>query len=198
MSDFEYLETEVNLRFFEVLREYSFDKRDPLHEWEFVPEKHTVRSEKCICTTPIQNNYYIRHKQTKKELIVGSECIKRWIQPQLLCKECSSPLGRVCERVRLKDFICGKCKRKEKARRAERMKKLGNYRLLFGKKYYQRLFKEVIDDIPYVEFLLNLKMNVIPSSLEAFYEYCSLVYEIKEILQEEVLKRKECMITEEE
>ena len=180
MTEYDYQEVEPNKRFFEVLRQFSEDKRDPIHEWEFLPHIHNVRAERCICTTPIQNNFYIQHKRTKKQLIIGSECVKRWIHPKLQCKECDAPLGRVCERVRKQDFLCGKCKRRLKAEREEKIRKLGNYKLLFGKRYYQRLFKDIVEDIPYTEFLLNINIHPLPQTLQAFNDYCSLIFEIKE------------------
>lgn len=179
MTD-EYLEVEPNKRFFEVLRAFSDNQHDPIPEWEFQPHIHTVKTDRCICTTRIENNFYIKHKRTGKQLVIGSECVKRWMMPRLLCKGCSSPLGRVCERVRRQDFLCRDCKRFLKRLETEKLKKLGNYKLLWGGKYYGRTFEEVAQDLPYVEFLLNLPVSPRPKTLMAFEEYASLLYEIVE------------------
>jgi hypothetical protein len=107
----EQLEYDPNKRFFEVLREYSDDKNDPTPEWEFQGMVLHGVKEKCICGTKILLNYLISHKRTKKQLIIGSECIKRWIQPKMTCEHCDAPLGQVLKR----DERDGSTKRGRKA-----------------------------------------------------------------------------------
>lgn len=184
---YEYLETEPNLRFFEILRKFSTNPYDPVPEWELDTTKFIATKSRCICTTPIERNFYIRHKQSGKELVIGSECVKRWINPRLVCKTCDSPLGRVDKRIETQDFLCPKCKREAKKKlrdeaqeKAKKIQQLSLYRLYFGGKYYGRFFRDVIDDIPYVEFLLNLSFETVPKTLKLFYVYVSCVYDIQE------------------
>ena len=179
-EQFEYQETETNLKFFEVLRSFSDNQYDPLPEWELVTDKFIEREIRCICTTPIERNFFIRHKRTGKELVIGSECVKRWLNPRIVCKECDSPLGRVTKRIELQDFICPDCKRSKRKKDTARRKQLASFRLYWGSKHYGKQFKDVIDDIPYVETLLNLPLPSVPQTLQAFYEYVNLVFTIEE------------------
>lgn len=184
--EYHYNETEVNLRFFEILRRYSDDKNDPVPEWELVPEMTVNSKERCICSTKIIDNYYIRHTRTGKVLVIGSECIKRWISPKLKCKECGAALGRVCRRIKTADYLCRSCKleakkeeeRKEQERETKiaRMEKLV---LFWYGPYYQKPFYLVAKDIPYVEYLLNHPKATTSETLKAFQKYASLVFEIQ-------------------
>ena len=185
-TEYNYKETEVNLRFFEILRQFSDDQNDPVPEWSLV-EGMTVNSkERCICSTKIIDNYYIRHRRTGKLLVIGSECVKRWIQPKLLCKGCEKPLGRVCQRIKSGDYLCRSCKleakkeeeRKEKVKE-EKIKRLGNFELFWYGPYYRKPFRVVAEDIPYVEFLLNHPRSSSSETLIAFEKYINLVYEVK-------------------
>ena len=187
-------EHHVNLRFFEVLREHSDDKHDPIPEWEFKGFITRGTKEKCICGTPIELNYLIEHKRTQKQLIIGSECVKRWIQPKLECEECGNPLGRVMERTRKKDFLCRSCKKilanleaqKQREREIEaekerkKIERMGKLRLFWWGKYHERMFSEVAEDIPYVEYLLSIPEEKATKSIRAFWEYAELVFDVKE------------------
>ena len=185
--DYNYKETEVNLRFFEILRRFSDDQHDPTPEWELV-EGMTVNSkERCICSTKIIDNYYIRHKRTGKTLVIGSECVKRWLNPKLLCKGCQKPLGRVCQRIKSADYLCRACKleaKREEERKIkeqeEKIKKLGNFELFWYGTYYRKPFRVVAQNIPYVEYLINHPNVTSSETLKAFSKYASLVFEIKE------------------
>lgn len=182
---FEYQETETNLKFFEVLRSVSDNQYDPLPEWELLTDKFMEREIRCICTTPIERNFFIRHKRTGKELVIGSECVKRWLNPFAVCSECQSPLGRITKRIETKDFVCPECKRDKKKKETARRNQLATFRFYwggYGTKHYKNKFCDVIDDIPYVEHLLNLSLPSVPPSLQAFYEYVNLVFTVKEIL----------------
>lgn len=181
LGTMEDLEHQPNLRFFEILRDFSDDKRDPVPEWEFKGFITTGTKEKCICGTKILLNYQIVHKRTQKQLIIGSECIKRWIQPKLSCSRCDAPLGRVLERTRKGDFHCRSCKRELKEMEKQKLLKMGRLRLFWYGKYYQRMFAEVAQDIPYVESLLNLPEEKKTDTLKALEKYISLKYDIKEV-----------------
>jgi len=174
------LEQQPNLRFFEVLRTFSDDKSDPVPEWEFRGTVLSGTKEKCICGTKILLNYLIVHKRTQKQLIIGSECIKRWIQPKLSCSRCDAPLGRVLQRIKKEDYHCRRCKREIKQEEALKILKMGNFRLFWYGKYYQRKFSEAIEDIPYVETVLTIPEEKQNESLRAFMKFISLYYEITE------------------
>ena len=187
-EEYEYLETETNLKFFEILRRFSDNKFDPVPEWELLTDKFFEKETRCICTTPIERNFYIRHKRTGKELVIGSECVKRWIHPKLTCKQCESPLGRIDKRIQTQDFVCPKCKREAKKaakeaaeHRASRRATLCAFHFYYGKKYYGKRFDVVAKDIPYVEFLLNLQLSDVPKTLKLFKEYIGLIYELEDI-----------------
>jgi hypothetical protein len=182
--DYEYNETETNLRFFEILRRYSDNKHDCVAEWELLTGHHASSKQRCICSTRIENQYFIRHKRTGKVLVIGSECVKRWMNPVLNCKGCGDPLGRVCERIRKEDFLCRQCKKAsaDAAKETEaKIEKMGRLLLFWYGKYYMKPFSLVAEDIPYVEYLINLPQCKSSETLKAFQKYATLVFEIKEV-----------------
>lgn len=174
-------------RFFEILRKYSFDKEDPISEWRFVEIVDNDGTNRCICTAPIQYLYKIENKETKATLIVGSECIQRWLQGLLRCKECACVLGNVVKRLRKEDYHCRSCKKilqkkqeqqEQEELRKRKMSKLGHCRLYWYGPYYQKMFHEVIDNIPYVEKLINIENK--NQTLELFTRYVKTVYDLEE------------------
>ena len=198
---------EANKIFLEVLKQYSDNKNDPIPEWHlqgFVP---TGGKTHCICETPIILNYKIIHKRTLVELIIGSECVKRWLNPRLECEVCKCPLGCIMKRYQLFDFKCRKCKTEERKkqekllREAEEMERARLYtefrekhlkeeqRRMVGEqlfrgygKHFLEPFRIVADDIPFVTKLLNLpKEKVYEENLIAFLSYVSSCYEIVDV-----------------
>ena len=202
-SEMSELEHDPNKRFFEVLRQHSDDKNDPTPEWEFTGMVFNGVKEKCICGTKILLNYLITHKRSKHQLIIGSECVKRWIKPKMTCEDCDAPLGRVLERARKNDFLCRSCKKEKKEREARekeqeeriqkkkeeetkrQIKRMDNFMLYWYGKHRNHPFKMVAEDIPYTEYLLNIPEEKASESIKAFQKYASLVYDIKE---EEILE----------
>lgn len=197
------VEHPTNLRFFEILRKFSDDKHDPVPEWEFKGFITTGTTEKCICGTRILLNYAIVHTRTQKQLIIGSECVNRWLKPELQCEECGNPLGRVMERHRLNDFLCRKCKkekaeikrmqeerqrlatqrieaalRKKEEDRLKKIERMGKLLLFWRGRYYQKPFAMVAEDLPYTEYLLNIPEEKATASILAFIDYANLLYEI--------------------
>ena len=171
--------------FYTVLRQNSVSQEDPIPEWEVVHEVEGDSSKECICTTPIVYEYTIQNKLNGRTLIIGSECVKRW-NIKFTCKSCDSPLGNVTRRLIKKDFLCPECKREEKrmeklleAQREGRKKMLSDYYLFWFGKYYKRKFSQVIQDIDYVEYLINIKDK--SQTLQHFEEYVNLVYDIREV-----------------
>jgi hypothetical protein len=67
----------------------------------------------------------------------------------------------------------------EESKRAEILKSKGKLRLLWYGPYYQKLFSEVIQDIPYVEKLVNIEPKT--KTLQLFEEYAHLVYTIETV-----------------
>ena len=198
-GNYQDLEECPNTKFFTVLRQYSDNKHDPIPEWQLVGFVERGGKDRCICGTAIMLNYMIRHKISGVELIIGSECVKRWMDPKIVCERCKEPLGRVLERYRRKDFKCRSCKlyekeleeARERAKRIaeqrlkaleeEKMKKIermGNLRLLWYGKYYQQPFSKVAEDIPYCEYLLNIPEDKATKTILAFIDYANLVFEI--------------------
>lgn len=177
--------------FHSILRENSMNKEDPIPEWKLVVDYEGDGEERCICSTPIVYKYVIENKHTGTRLIIGSECIKRW-NIEFLCKDCGSHLGNITRRLAKKDFVCPDCKKREERRKkvkeaadTERRKKLASYVLYWYGPYYKRKFSDVIDDIPYVEFLLNQPTRT--KTIEYFEEYVNLCYDVVTVPDEPCL-----------
>ena len=171
-------------RFFEILREQSMYKNDPVPEWKVVPEVECEDDGTgvCICSTPIVYKYCIENKHNGNRLTIGSECVKRW-NLEFTCKDCKAPLGNVTQRLLKKNFFCPECtkrkKNQEKIRQQmllARQKELERYTLFWYGPDYKRKFKDVIQDIPYVERLINVEYKT--KTLELFQEYVSLLFDI--------------------
>lgn len=164
--------------FFGVLREHSFCKEDPISEWAIVKDIEGDGSSTCICTTPILYEFVIENKLTKKQLVIGSECVKRW-NIEFTCKSCGCHLGNITKRLIKKDYVCPACKRQQKKdekARQEVKERYGNLRFFWYGPYYQKKFSDVIDDIDYVEKVLNHpKKN---TTLELFERYVGMCYDI--------------------
>jgi hypothetical protein len=189
------IEHPTNLRFFEVLREFSDDKNDPTPEWEFKGLITRGTHEKCICGTKIELNFLIVHKRTQKQLFIGSECVKRWIQPKLLCERCEAPLGRFEWRHKNQDFHCRSCKKEiqlekewqkmnqqmEAQRKKKKIEKMEKWTLFWYGKYRNKPFKMVAEDVGYVEYLMNIPEEKATASVRSFQEYASLIFEFEEV-----------------
>jgi hypothetical protein len=172
--------------FFQVLRDHSQDKEDPISEWEFAEVVDGDGHMTCICTTPIRYLYKIRNRVTHDTLIVGSECIKRWMGGLLRCQRCDCRLGNIRARLRKKQFHCRICRQILQREESQRKNsKLSTLRLFWFGPYYKKQFREVIDDVPYVEKLLNVTNKT--KTLELFEEYVHEVYDVITASQGEAL-----------
>lgn len=168
--------------FHSTLRENSISQEDPIPEWKVVIEYEGDGEERCICSTPIVYKYVIENTLNGKRLTIGSECVKRW-NINFVCKICGSNLGNVTRRLLKRDFVCPECKRNEErkrkfqeAQRLEHKGRLGRYLLYWYGPYYKQPFSRVIQDISYVEYLVNLPNKT--KTLEQFEEYVKLCYDI--------------------
>jgi hypothetical protein len=169
--------------FFEILRDASRDKEDPVSEWDFKEVVNSDGDKQCICSTPIQYLYRIENRYTHTTLEIGSECIQRWFQGILRCQRCRCVLGNITKRLRKQNFHCRSCKKilqEEEAAVVQRKQStMGQLTLFWYGPYYQKKFCDVIDDIPYVEKLLNVVEK--PKTLQLFEAYVKKVYEVVEI-----------------
>jgi ribosomal protein L37AE/L43A len=98
-------------RFYEVLKAYSTDKKDPISEWEYLTNEVQETNDKifCICTTRIRNVHLIQNTLSGLILKIGSECAKKWeFAPE--CEVCKKPLGGLVRRRKEDDWICRSCK----------------------------------------------------------------------------------------
>jgi len=168
--------------FFETLRVKSIDKDDPISEWDFhsIVPFNNDGSQQCICSAPIHYLYQIKNRFNQETAIVGSECIKRWLNGLIRCSLCQCTLGNITKRLKTQDFHCRDCKlrleRQAKYKDEEKLKKVGNLRLFWYGPYYMKPFSKVVEDIPYVEKLLNIPNK--NKTLEAFEQYVNMVFEV--------------------
>lgn len=195
-------ETSPHKRFFQVLVEHSDSREDPISEWKLVGYVLNGGATHCICDTQITLNYKIIHKRTQKELIIGSECVKRWLNPKLVCEQCQTPLGCVMERFKNADFFCRRCKvqkqkdalavleaqrnvavqiTQEELKKEAKKQRMGEWILFWYGKYYQKPFKVAVQDEDYVNTLLEIPEDKHTKSLQYFLEYASLIHTIQEI-----------------
>lgn len=97
--------------FMEVLKNHSVNKKTPVPEWSVVRVSYSEHS-KCICTNEIAWKYHIKNSITNDELIVGSDCVKRWGVPfPLTCKVCGAALKDKVNRAQEGKYICPSCVR---------------------------------------------------------------------------------------
>ena len=185
---------DMHIRFMEVLRKHSLDQLNPIEEWRL--EKHTEDDfrKKCICSHDIERNYFISNDFTKTTLVVGSECVNRWLKPKLSCQRCDAVLGSVAQRVREQKFLCRACNQLQKAeaaaqererqyqleQRAKKAKRMETLILFWYGPYYKKQFGQVAKDEAYVEYLLNIPDDKLTPTLKAFHEYAAAVWDIED------------------
>jgi len=173
-------------RFFEVLRDNSTNKQDPISEWEYLyDEPNKGNTQKfCICSTKISNLHVIKNKLSGQIFEIGSECIKKWdLAP--VCKSCGSAIGSLTKRRKLNDWLCRKCK-KDKEREATikqiekemLLKKLGR-QIFYGYftpsdpgPWYGKRFDEVVKDNRLVR--ITLKTEIQHDDYWSFREFLDL------------------------
>jgi len=163
-------------RFMTVLKAHSENQSNPFPEWELQPMKTKHERSKCICSHPIDNNYFISNNTTNTTLVVGSDCMKRFLNPSLYCKDCDCVIQNVVQRIDEKDYICRSCK----ASRKQIAKKYASWIFYHPGPHFQDPFHKVIEDEDYVETLLRLPYSFPKNkSLEAFLKYVNAVFYIE-------------------
>lgn len=189
-------------RFMAVLKMHSAHETNPIQEWH-LETLTEVKDSQCICSQPILNQYFISNDTTRTTLIIGSDCMKRFLDCTLKCSQCSASIKNVATRIKENEYLCKQCKatkKKEALALAERQQKLaleqqrkeaeiqkkikrmGTFCLFWFGRYYQKPFKIVVEDEAYVEYLLNLPDEKTKcQTLRTFLEYASHFYEIKEV-----------------
>ncbi len=173
-----------HLRFMDVLKHHSENKENPIQEWHLLPITSKKERGKCICSHPIENNYFISNDKTQVTLIIGSDCKNRFLPSTLRCERCRLPLRDEINRIAKKNFICPECKRFEAYKLKERMRvveQYDHYYLFWFGPYYKKTFKEVTEDTGYTEFLINIPKSKWNASLHSFYKYVEAKFETEEV-----------------
>ena len=166
----------------------SINQQDPVPEWvfvKFVDLSGGRLTTKCLCSTPIAKFYKIKNKHTLKEEIIGSECIRRFMENAVECEICNKKLRNIGERLSNGNFICPSCTRMRQAKKAAEMKKYDNYKYYHtGHPYNNMKFKDIVNsDLRYMlQLIENPRTNTTPAqakSYECLMEYvdyhCAIV-----------------------
>lgn len=131
----------------------------------------------CICRKKIKKLFFIDNDETKKSLILGSCCIKKFLPETMKCKECNQQLKDICTRLAEKNFICPACTRLQVKLDKERKKKYETYTFYWrGHKYNGMLFPDIIDDEDFVNDLYVNGMPFNSNTLEYFLDYAKSFY----------------------
>jgi hypothetical protein len=155
--------------FMEELRKHSLNQSDPIPEWQLLDpvSRGDGGGLHCICTKEIIQIYTIKHKDTKKELEIGCDCAKRWMDCSLCCKGCMSPLGNVMKRRKEKNFHCPTC--------TKHIKKEGTT-MYFA---YRKTFAELVEDEAFVNRIVN-ECHPTFSMATRFLQYAKYFYTFSE------------------
>lgn len=175
-------ESHKHQKLVEALRANSINQEDPVSEWIYV--KYTDLSgakgvTKCLCTTPIAKFHTIQNIHTKKDEIIGSECILRFMENTILCDVCKKKLRNLGERLNTGNFVCPSCTRIRQAERAQLMKKYGNYKYYHkGHPYNNMKFKDIVDgDLSHMAALMaNPRTEPATTGAQALSYKCLMEY----------------------
>jgi hypothetical protein len=103
--------------FLRRLREESVNKDDPIPEWsipKLISFEYNETGGRCICKKDIFQIFQIENKHTKKTLLIGADCAKRWFSARYSCHRCKKPLGNIVKRLRESNFICPACAKEQR------------------------------------------------------------------------------------
>lgn len=64
-----------------------------------------LHKDKCLCGSNISNNIFFQHKETKKIIVIGNKCCKRYMNKKRHCSYC----GEIHKNN--KNNICNKCRK---------------------------------------------------------------------------------------
>lgn len=151
------------LQFLERLKEHSQNKEDPISEW-ILHDNVEERTSNCLCGKEIHVIYFIENKLSHEIIGVGSECVKKWLNPYLVCKSCYCPLGNALQRRREKKFYCRQCRAY-----IDRQGKC-----LFWHNYRTYRMEDIVKNIPLLEAILNSdnqKKQLLKNYARHFYEF---------------------------
>lgn len=182
-------------RFRDELTKYSVCKSDEwidwdkkIDEWKEIHETGIIRLvEKCICTTPIKNIFYIRNIHNGNVLTIGCECIKRFQFKRLplYCRSCPRQiLTNIDKRREEGKLTCKDCKKE--ATRLGKMtitthtpltpRSLGDPPWVPHK--FVHSFKKILTDEKRANILYNDPNPYNFDYLNYFKRYCELLCEI--------------------
>ena len=102
--------------------------------WHYMSSVHKLiapeRERTCFCTTSIKHNYVVFHPTTKQVVVVGSDCIERWMGGKLpkSCQGCGATYSGVlkfCKR-------CAQTERDEIKAAKDQVAWQDNWKIQFG------------------------------------------------------------------
>ena len=169
--------------FMEALTSKSFDKQDPISEWT-LNVKRVTKASQCICTKQIEQNFHIQNNKTGEICVIGCDCVMRWMNPKLVCEDCSQVLGNKRARLSKQDFKCRECKVANK----KWLEKVARYTLHYPGPWKGKTFKVVAENQLWAEILMltpkwkgEKQVSFQYESLHLFQTYASSIYDIIDV-----------------
>lgn len=131
-------------------KKYSLEEMTKIFGW-----KGTTVCKRCPCGQPIVHCHYIRHKITKQEVIVGSECQKYFNGGAVIFTECVAcetsfkPHGKI--------LYCKPCRKlKKKYDGNTILRKYQTKKVRFGKHYGKSYDYMLEKELGYIKWLKKL------------------------------------------
>lgn len=140
---------------------------DATNEWIYKGNHEQEEACQCICTTPIINWYMIHNNTNCNMLKLGSCCIKKFLPDAVKCKNCDSPLKNITQRLIQNKLICITCKNRE-------LKRIGKFKFYIKGNYYNCLFKDLIKNDVFLDYIININSKYGETSYDAFINYIHL------------------------
>lgn len=140
-------------------------------EWKCHKLNFNLEDCQCICSKVIFHTHFIDNVNTKKSLILGSCCIKKFIPEVVKCTVCGDQLNDICKRLKTNNHVCPECTR-------QRIKKLSKYKYFVPGKYANYTFSSLINNDKFLDMIANKAPIYMRSDVE-FLEFMKLKkYEI--------------------
>jgi hypothetical protein len=166
--------------FMEELRKRSTNKDDPIQEWTLDTTRFVKGESQCICTHDIEKNFFIQNKLTGEVCVIGSDCVQRWFEPELRCRDCNQPLGNIMKRIRMEDFYCRSCK----TAMTKLLDRYSTWKIYMPGPWKGKTFQVVSDNESWVSDLMRMptwRGTTPPTfaykSLHAFKEYARTMFD---------------------